>query len=324
MDFIKNRLFSRQSGVRHLVALLLTPLVLALTYGVMIPLTGEEYWLEDLYHELSRYQDVAVFYGVLGMLVGAGALMGGWLRRCGEKWIVRFLQKFFYSVIGLIPIVNLLVPLIYQRRRRKQGRMEFVSDGSFRSSLEGETYRALVTDNVVLHPDGKLKYSIIRYVFASTFRFIGGCFLLVFALLIPALTPAGVVLGIGVIALVSEYSAEAAFWVGAAAAGLTVIIDVLQPMIALLIHPRKRKAAPEAYRPDPEPAWDPPKADTEEPVAAVDPVPEPAPEPEPEPEPEDVPDEEMALALAGACPEDYPNDENGHGREIENHKEKEL
>lgn len=353
MNYLKNHVFSRKSGLRHLAALLLTVLVFVWTYVFAVLNGGDESWLYDLYwecYDLFNYYGGTyvkfekLFWGIVGIMIGLSALMGGLVRRCGESWIVRFFQKFFYSVIGAIPIVNLLVPLIYQRARKKQGKGEFVPDGSFRDSLKAETYRALVTNNTVLEANGKLKFGIIRFVFVATFRLIGGVFLLFFALLIPALTPLPVMLGVELAWLVGEEYMDWVCWAGMAAVALTVLIDVIHPILALLINPRRAVPAPVAqqepahdpeptYVPDPEPEEDPEPEDDEDPdedpeddtpgVVFADPVeendPEPAaPAPEPEPAPED---EEMALALAGACPDDYPNDENGHGREIHNHKE---
>lgn len=338
MDYLKNHVFSRKSGVRHLAALLLTFFVLALTYLIMALGLGDSGWFHEFYEDMNRADDMPVFWGAVGTGLGMAALMGGMLRRCGESWIVRFFQKFFYSVIGAVPIVNLLVPLIYQHARKKQGKGEFVSDGSFRDSLKAETYRALVTNNTVLHPNGKMKFGIIRFAFVATFRLIGGVFALFFALLVPALTPLGVGLGVMVLAVVSEYSAEAAFWIGAAAAGLTVLIDVLHPMIALLIHPRRTAPAPVVVQPEPdayayeplpdsEPASEPEEEDSG--VELVDPVEENDHEPESIPDPEEVPqppveDSSDPLGRIGDRKDLIEVTERGPAREIENRKEKEL
>lgn len=326
LRYLKEHVFSRKSGLRHLAALALTFVVLVLTHLGMTLITGYDDWYVEMYRDAFRMQGALTMFGTMGVLIGGSALMGGFLRRCGEKWMARFFQKFFYSVLGLIPIVNLLVPLIYQRRRRKQGREQFVSDGTFRSSLEAETYDALVTNNIVLHPNGKLKFGIVRFVFAAFFRLLGGVMLLLFSLFVAAFAPGMVVVFFVLAALLSEYSPEALYWTGIAAAALAALIDVLHPMIALLVNPRRRKTAP-AVQPVPKSAPEPgPEPEIEAPGAEPAPVenddlPEPGPEPEPEPVAENAPDEEMAMALAGACEDDYPNNENGHGREIHNHKE---
>ncbi len=248
MDFIKNRLFAKKSGQRHLVALLLTFFELALFYLVMAALTQDESWLHDIRWEVTRGYGEEVFLGLLGVVFGAAALMGGFLRRCGESWIIRFFQRFFYSVLGVIPIVNLLVPLIYQRSRKKKGLGEFVIDGSFRNSLKAETYRALVTNNIVLHPDGKVKLGLIRFVVVAVFQLLGGVFLLLLALLMPVITPLGVMTGVALTAVLAEMSVEAAYWAGVACAALVVLINVIHPIIALLIHRGSGKPAPAAVQ----------------------------------------------------------------------------
>ena len=315
--YLKEKVFSRKSGLRHLAALLLTALVLAMTHVGMTLLTGEEHWFHELYWELFLGKNEQMLYGAIGVLIGAAALMGGFLRRCGESWLVRFFQRFFYSLLGAVPIVNLIVPLIYQHRRKKQGREQFVSDGTFRSTLESETYYALVTNNIVLKPDGKLKFGIIRFVFAATFRLIGGVFLLLIALLVIGLAPGVTVFLFAASALITQYYPEALYWVGMAALGLVALIDVVHPLIALIVNPRRKTAAPAAVYSGPEPVTAPDYPD-EEPADPV--LQEPVFEPEPEPEPEDE-DDAMALAIAGACPDEYPSGENGQGREVHNHKE---
>lgn len=348
MNYIKNKVFSRKSGQRHLAALLLTIFVFIWTYAFGALVGGEDSWLYDLYwecYDLFNYYGATyvkfekLFWGIVGIMIGLSALMGGLVRRCGESWIVRFFQKFFYSVIGAIPIVNLLVPLIYQRVRKKQGKGEFVPDGSFRDSLKAETYRALVTNNTVLEANGKLKFGIIRFVFVATFRLIGGVFLLFFALLIPLLTPLPVMLGVELAWLTGEMYMDWVCWAGMAAVALTVLIDVIHPIIALLIHPHR--AAPVAkpepahdpepiYAPDPEPEEeddpdegpedDIPGVEFTDPVAENDHEPEPSPAlaPATDPEPET---QEDTRAWAGQWDEDYAVAENGHGRVILNHKE---
>lgn len=355
MNYLKNHVFSRKSGLRHLAALLLTVFVLVWTYVFAVQVGGDESWLYDLYwecYDLFNYYGGTyvkfekLFWGIVGIMIGLSALMGGLVRRCGESWIVRFFQKFFYSVIGAIPIVNLLVPLIYQRVRKKQGKGEFVPDGSFRDSLKAETYRALVTDNTVLEANGKLKFGIIRFVFVATFRLIGGVFLLFFALLIPLLTPLPVMLGVELAWLVGAEYMDWVCWAGMAAVALTVMIDVIHPILALLINPRRAVPAvakpepacdPEpVYAPDPEPEEtsepeddegpdeapedDTPGVEFADPVEESDPEPEPVPDPAPaaDPEPET---QEDTRAWAGVWDEDYAVAENGHGRDILNHKE---
>ena len=66
--YLKEKVFSRKSGLRHLAALLLTFVVLVLTHVGMTLLTGEEYWFDELYWELFLGKNEQMLYGAIGVL----------------------------------------------------------------------------------------------------------------------------------------------------------------------------------------------------------------------------------------------------------------
>lgn len=341
MKFLKERVFSRESGIRHLVSLLLGMLVVVWTYSIMSLITGDSSWLSGVFREARRDEMLEQFLPAgIGVGIGTCVYAGLIIYRSAVKWMLRLFLKAGYSFLDAIPLVNLIAPLVYRHHWKKTGSATDFGTG-LGASLQRTVHELLITDNAIFHPDGKLKYGIIRFVFVAVFRLIRCVFCLLGALIVPVLSPILPMLGILILLPVAEWNMEVASWAGIISSGLTGLIFVIHPVIALLLNPRKAKKAapapeangmpmldsePEPYSPDPEP------------VELPEPDSEPAYRlPEPDPEPEELPREDPEVPAYAPQEDDGDDDaqvqerkeivevtERNEDREITNRKEKDI
>lgn len=242
MSFLKDRVFSRKSGIRNLVSLGLGVLVFIWFCLYMTWLSAETSFLEMLFGEALprrwRYGDSICVM----MWLSCAALGGGWIRRFGEKRGLRWLLKSGFSFLDAIPLVNLIAPLVYRSKWKKAGESTDFGDG-LRGSLRRTVHDVLVTNNAIFEPDGKLKYGLIRFAFVAVFRILRGVFCLLGVLFVPLVAPLLPLLGWILVALVGIYDMTIAQWVARGAMILAIAICLVQPVIALLIHRKKADVA---------------------------------------------------------------------------------
>jgi len=241
MDFLKNRVFSRKSGIRNLVSLLLAALGLIWLYVCVSLITGDDRWLAALLRE-AEYDDLVRVFIPVCVSAGIGcAVLSGWLVcRSAEKWGLRLLLKSGFSFLDAIPLVNLIAPLVYRHKWKKEGQPTNFGDG-LRESLRATVHEVLVENNAIFHANGKLRYGLVRFVFVAVFRIIRGVFCLLGALIVPVLFPILPIAGCLIITVIADANMEVAQWIGRGIVALTVLCGVVQPVIALLLHPEKSR-----------------------------------------------------------------------------------
>lgn len=304
MRFLKERIFSLKSGVRHLVSLEFGALVLVWTYIAMALAQEEWNWIEQIYFSIGSDWQRLFFWGFIGVWIGLAALIGRLIYMSTEKWMVQYIVRFLYSVLIAIPIVNLIVPLLYRRHVRKKGIDVTKREPGLKGDLRVITNNMLYYNNNVINHRGRLRFGLIPYIMVTTFNLLKGILYLLGAIAIPVLSPVVMLIGLILVALLADVSPEAAYWTGVAAAGLTALICVIHPLIAFRLHKGDRMAAKvtEAARSTSTGEDVPAEVPAEVPEDAPDEVPEDAPEDaavempqEPEAPPQDAPDAELPV-----------------------------
>lgn len=333
MRLLKERVFSRKSGIRHLVMLILGVLVLAWTYVVLALFQEDWDWVMRIYRDISGPEQTMFFWAFIGLWIGLAAALGALVYACGKKWILRLLVKFFYCVLSAVPIVNLIVPLLYQRHIKKYGENMGSQDSPFRASIRRVTHYALVEENTIVEANGKVKLGLIRFLCVTFIQLVEGIVFLIGAIIVPVCTPVLMVAGLVAIALVADADFEVAFWIGVGAAGIAALVFVLHPAIALLLNKPQPKPQKNQTKPEPIFAEADPNACDPEPEQMPEP-PTPAPEPRQAAQPQE-PDQEPQAPAPEAAPSDpiaqVPETketiqvtELNRAGEIQNYKEKDI
>lgn len=107
---LKNLLLTRESGVRHIVMFGITFLVMAWMYVAMALLQHDWGWILPLFTNAHTAREIAAAWCYLILFFVSCGLMAIVVYWNAHLWMVRCLLMSLYSLIGAIPLVNLLIP----------------------------------------------------------------------------------------------------------------------------------------------------------------------------------------------------------------------
>ncbi len=207
MDRIKYALFTRSSGIRHLIMLAITPLVIAWCYVSIALLRNDWNWLYNHSVAASTVGIVIAYCGIIGIAIGLSAIMAAIIYWNGRLWMLKFLLKSLAS----IPFLGRAFAL-----------MADDDDAHFEYDDINDTWDYV--GGGIPFP-----FSIIISIVVSAVKCV---FNLIIAIGIPLISPLPVFMGLGYITELARGSYFAVFGIGLLMFLATVFMFIVHPILS--------------------------------------------------------------------------------------------
>lgn len=220
----KEKLFTRKSGIRHLIMLGITILVSIWTYVFLALQQRNWKWIATSVNANS-FTDYLFCIEVLFVLIGIASCLSIIIYWNAVKWMCPFLIKGIISLLSAIPLVNLLVPAIFRNK---------ISD-DITDLVAGDDENGYYDEDGYWN-DGSIPF-IIAVPLAIITNFVRGIvkfnFYWICGIGIPVFSPVIMVLGIAGISALLEVSKIALLPISIVAIAFSVCLHIIHPVMAL-------------------------------------------------------------------------------------------
>ncbi len=227
MEALKEKIFTRESAIRHLIMV-----------GIMILIIGGSLlalgalgatWEDSYFGGIEQYdlEAISVLIGLVGGVLLVSMLMSLAIYWNARIWMLPCLIKAVLHLIGAIPIVNLLIP--DGLRSSWFGHIESMAEPAY------DGYWSYDPDWGWEYDDGSLPFfiaiplGIITAVLKGVLACLGN---LLAAIGIPLLTPVVLLLTLGGMGALGEYSPVLLLLAGLVFIAITVFVCIIHPIIS--------------------------------------------------------------------------------------------
>lgn len=111
------RFFNKQTGIRLLIILAVTVLVLGWTYVALSLLSGWN-WPMKAVHNAAAERSGALLWALIGIFLGLGACLGALTYLNATQWMIPFLERSLFCFFGWLPFMSRFDPDYTRNARR--------------------------------------------------------------------------------------------------------------------------------------------------------------------------------------------------------------
>lgn len=223
MNQIRTCLLTKKSGIRHLVMLGITILALLWTYSVLALLQNEWSWGLRLVSKELTWREKLSAWCLVAVIFSACGLTSIPIYWNARVWMGPWLLKSFFCFIGMIPILNRLIPELFRSSGWEEAGLINAST-EIAYDDDGMPFE-LNTPMIIAIPLGFIK-AVVRGTVMSALYLVG-------AIIIPVCSPVVAIVAAWGISELAAKSMVAAVAVSTVVFLLFVCLLVVHPVLSL-------------------------------------------------------------------------------------------